>query len=398
MKVSIPTPVSINIPLPSDTQAASMDDIDTAEKILDDVGEVNSENLMVALKAQREAINTAPQVDTETAISNSLLEGINNSALELEILNGWTEGGKAMFSSIISGISDNILKDGKVEGIELEDMLQLVLLEAMVNQDKYGLTEYFKEPDVKESVEHLLESIGSASHGLHEYEWANEQTLAVAAVYVIDELFKNNPPPKGSLLDKLITEAGFNKEEKITELYKQIKDNYHKGDGWLIYDNNPVDNTKKAEKVSPLIAMMITSDILKEKPDITKDQMNKLLSQNITEIESVMKDVFKDKEGFQSVRKWIERNDQQSNSGDKWQIQPGEADKGGHGGQLDWVGNGLNIKDLENIYNNFPSRVLSDEDIKDINRIGDNVKMIMQTLKYWFQILRDERVAIARNI
>ncbi|EEN98453.1 hypothetical protein VCG_002286 [Vibrio cholerae 12129(1)] len=65
---------------------------------------------------------------------------------------------------------------------------------------------------------------------------------------------------------------------------------------------------------------------------------------------------------------------------------------------MDWIGNGLNLKDLENIYNNFPSRVLSDEDIKEINRIGDNVKMIMQTLKYWFQILRDERVAIARNI
>ncbi|WP_158161063.1 molecular chaperone [Grimontia hollisae] len=392
MKVSIPTPVSINIPLPSDTQTASMDDIDTAEKILDDVGEVNSENLMVALKAQREAINTAPQVDTETAISNSLLEGINNSALELEILNGWTEGGKAMFSSIISGISDNILKDGKVEGIELEDMLQLVLLEAMVNQDKYGLTEYFKKSDVKESVEHLLESIGSASHGLHEYEWANEQTLAVAAVYVIDELFKNNPPPKGSLLDKLITEAGFNKEEKITELYKQIKDNYHKGDGWLIYDNNQVDNTKKAEKVSPLIAMMITSDILNKKPDITKEQMNKLLSQDIKEIESVMKDVFS-AGGPDSIRAWINRDN------DKWQIQDqNHNDTGKHGGQLDWVGNGLNIKDLENIYNNFPSRVLSDEDIKDINRIGDNVKMIMQTLKYWFQILRDERVAIARNI
>ncbi|NCG69750.1 molecular chaperone, partial [Vibrio parahaemolyticus] len=28
----------------------------------------------------------------------------------------------------------------------------------------------------------------------------------------------------------------------------------------------------------------------------------------------------------------------------------------------------------------------------------DNVKMIMQTLKYWTQILRDERVAIAKNI
>ncbi|MDF2185982.1 molecular chaperone [Grimontia hollisae] len=393
MKVSIPTPVSINIPLPSDTQAASMDDIDTAEKILDDVGEVNSENLMVALKAQREAINTAPQVDTETAISNSLLEGINNSALELEILNGWTEGGKAMFSSIISGISDNILKDGKVEGIELEDMLQLVLLEAMVNQDKYGLTEYFKKPDVKESVEHLLESIGSASHGLHESPWDKEETLAQAAVYVLKVMLEQHTPPAGSLLEKLITAAGFNKKDGIVELYRQIKDKYHDKEGWLIYNNSKESGSQAATKVSPLIAMMITSDILNKKPDITKEQMNKLLSQNINEIESVMRDVFSDNVNYQSIYQWIEKTNE------KWQIQDdGHNDTGGHGGQLDWVGNGLSINDLVNIYDNFPSRVLSDEDIKDINRIGDNVKMIMQTLKYWFQILRDERVAIARNI
>lgn len=387
--------MSINIPLPSDTQAASMDDIDTAEKILDDVGEVNSENLMVALKAQREAINTAPQVDTETAISNSLLEGINNSALELEILNGWTEGGKAMFSSIISGMCDNIVKDG-VEGIELEDMLQLVLLEAMVNQDKYGLTEYFKRDDITTSVQHLLESIGSASHGLHESPWDKEETLAKAAVYVLKEMLEKHTPPEGSLLEKLITAAGFNTEDGIVKLYKQIKDNYHDKEGWLIYNNSKESGSQAATKVSPLIAMMITSDILKEKPDITKDQMNKLLSQDIKEIELVMQDVFNKKDVPNLVLGWIKHGDQQD--GDKWQIQDGTADKGGHGGQLDWVGNGLNIKDLENIYNNFPSRVLSDEDIKDINRIGDNVKMIMQTLKYWFQILRDERVAIARNI
>ncbi|WP_154124138.1 molecular chaperone [Grimontia hollisae] len=397
MKVSIPTPVSINIPLPSDTQAASMDDIDTAEKILDDVGEVNSENLMVALKAQREAINTAPQVDTETAISNSLLEGINNSALELEILNGWTEGGKAMFSSIISGMCDNILKDGKIEGIELEDMLQLVLLEAMVNQEKYGLEGFFKNTKVEDSIQHLLESVGSASHGLHESPWDKPETLAQAAVYVLKEMLEQHTPPEGSLLEKLITTSGFNTESKVIELYKQIKEKYHNGDGWLIYNKNQQNGTEAAKKISPLICLMITSDILKEKPDITKEQMNKLLSQDIKEIESVMKDVFKEKEGFDSILNWIKHGDQQP--GDKWQIQEHHHnDTGKHGGQLDWVGNGLNIKDLENIYNNFPSRVLSDEDIKDINRIGDNVKMIMQTLKYWFQILRDERVAIARNI
>ncbi|EGQ7778679.1 TPA: hypothetical protein ACHCBX_002860 [Vibrio parahaemolyticus] len=44
------------------------------------------------------------------------------------------------------------------------------------------------------------------------------------------------------------------------------------------------------------------------------------------------------------------------------------------------------------------TQALGDDEITDINRIGDTVKMIQQTLKYWIQIMRDERMAIARNI
>ncbi|EIW7864193.1 molecular chaperone [Vibrio parahaemolyticus] len=59
---------------------------------------------------------------------------------------------------------------------------------------------------------------------------------------------------------------------------------------------------------------------------------------------------------------------------------------------------GIPITDLESFFDDFPARVLSDEELKLLNRIGDNVKMIKQTLKYWTQILRDERVAVAKNI
>ncbi|HCF7797976.1 TPA: molecular chaperone, partial [Vibrio cholerae] len=64
---------------------------------------------------------------------------------------------------------------------------------------------------------------------------------------------------------------------------------------------------------------------------------------------------------------------------------------------LDFAGD-LDRNWLDKLSQNYPKRILGDEDIKEINRLGDSVKMIMQTLKYWFQIMRDERVAIARNI
>ncbi|WP_194554311.1 hypothetical protein [Vibrio anguillarum] len=44
------------------------------------------------------------------------------------------------------------------------------------------------------------------------------------------------------------------------------------------------------------------------------------------------------------------------------------------------------------------SRPLTDEELKEVNRIGDQVRMLQETLKYWLQICRDELVAIARNI
>ena len=74
-----------------------------------------------------------------------------------------------------------------------------------------------------------------------------------------------------------------------------------------------------------------------------------------------------------------------------------EVDQNGHK-VIDWNGVGLDAGYFKDMYTDFPPRELTDEDIKEINRIGDQVKMIQQTLKYWIQICRDELMAFARNI
>jgi len=53
---------------------------------------------------------------------------------------------------------------------------------------------------------------------------------------------------------------------------------------------------------------------------------------------------------------------------------------------------------LEDLYNKFTPRKLTEVDIKEINRIGDQVKMLQQAIKYWLQVCRDGKLAIARNI
>ncbi|EGQ8084524.1 molecular chaperone [Vibrio parahaemolyticus] len=363
----------------SNSVSVSTSDIDAAENELKSLAK--DSKLSVVLEKQKEAVKTVSPRNTETDISNALLGTINDAALELEILSGWTEGGKAMFTSALSAIFDNIVKNG-VSGIELEDTLQIIILEAMVNAEQYGLTDWINKSDIKPCIEHLLESTGSASHGIHEDPWKTPENIAKGAEYLLRSLLNNATISPGTLLHKVLNNSGLSTEQGINNLHAQIKNNYHSSDGWLIFNGGT-----PSDKLSPLMTMMIMSDILKQDPALSRNEMNSILNLDRAGIEAIIKKFL----GKNNTQEWIRDNN-------KWQIQTGSADEGGHGGQVDWIGNGLAIDDLKSIYSNFPSRILSDEDIKDINRIGDNVKMIMQTLKYWFQILRDERVAIARNI
>ncbi|EOV5436666.1 hypothetical protein ACOAS5_004449 [Vibrio parahaemolyticus] len=103
---------------------------------------------------------------------------------------------------------------------------------------------------------------------------------------------------------------------------------------------------------------------------------------------------------IEEVKKFLNLGDKDSSIAD-WLVAKNIGWSLDNGGQLDFnkgSTGGIPIESLENFFNGFPARVLSDEELKLLNRIGDNVKMIMQTLKYWTQILRDERVAVAKNI
>ncbi|HGS5204851.1 TPA: molecular chaperone [Vibrio cholerae] len=363
----------------SNSVSVSTSDIDSAENELNSLSE--DSNLSFVLNKQKQAIKAVSPRNAETDISNALLGSINDAALELEVISGWTEGGKAMFTSALSGMFDNIVKNG-VSGIELEDTLQIIILEAMVNAEQYGLTEWIYKSDIRPCIEHLLESTGSASHGIHEDPWKKPENIAKGAEYLLKSLLNNATISPGTLLHKVLNSSGLSTEQGINNLCSQIKNNYHTSDGWLIFNGGTPSN-----KLSPLITMMIMSDILKQEPALSKDDMNAILNLDRSGIESIISKIL----GKNNIQEWIKDNS-------KWQIQTGSADEGGHGGQVDWIGNGLDLDDLKSIYSNFPSRILSDEDIKDINRIGDNVKIIMQTLKYWLQILRDERISISRNI
>ncbi|EGQ8220053.1 molecular chaperone [Vibrio parahaemolyticus] len=371
----------------------SVKNLDKALLLLDSDPSYNADlkTLSDTVNNQRSALNLISPRNTEVDIANSLQNAIDDYAAELDSLQGWTTGGAKMFDSALKLMFESLISGG-VNGIEREDIFQVALLEVMINPDAYGLKDWVEDAHNKKEISHLLESLGSGSHGLHESDYDTPEELAERARDLAERLIDNATIPTGSFLDRLVRSLELNTDSGRQKLQDQIKDNYHNGEGWLIYEKNQVSGTTAATSISPLLRMFLLSEVLEQNSDITQEDLNVILKGSVSEIEGFLKKTFNITDTKNVLVNWLVSNS-------LWQIQEHDHnDTGGHGGQLDWTGVGLNIQDLVSLYSNFPPRVLSDEDIKEINRIGDTVKMIQQTLKYWIQIMRDERMAIARNI
>ncbi len=371
----------------------SVTNLEQALLLLDSDPSCNADlkTLSDTVNNQRSALSLMSSRNAEVDIANSLQNAIDDYAYDLDALQGWTTGGVKMFSSALKAMFESLISGG-VNGIEREDIFQLALLEVMINPDAYGLKSWVENASNKTEISHLLESLGSGSHGLHEPGYDTPEDLAKRAGYLAESLIRSATIPKGSFLDRIVNSLELNTDSGRQKLQDQIKNNYHRGEGWLIYDKAPAGGTTAATSISPLLRMFLLSEVLERNPDITQGDLNLILKGSVSEIEGFLKKTFNITDTKNVLVNWLVNNT-------LWQIQDqGHNDTGGHGGQLDWTGAGLNIQDLVNLYSNFPPRVLSDEDIKEINRIGDSVKMIQQTLKYWIQIMRDERIAVARNI
>lgn len=190
--------------------------------------------------------------------------------------------------------------------------------------------------------------------------------------------------------------------------------------GWITERNN---------HMSPLMRLTLMSYILKDKGELSTPHVNTIMYGSLKDINELYKQLFKvsgDSVESQSdtsvsapenvylyIIRWnkdstvvdgldnITRDGTLEKDNNGWQNSAANDDPNarppGVTISLDFAGE-LDFKWLKDLSQNYPQRILGDEDIKEINRLGDSAKMIMQTLKYWFQIMRDERAAIARNI
>ncbi|WP_029826045.1 hypothetical protein [Vibrio parahaemolyticus] len=313
---------------------------------------------------QQNALSLMSSRNAEADIANSLNGAIDQYAKELELIQGWTNGGKDMFNAANRVMFNTIVSSGSVSGIKLEDIFQIAIIDFMANHSNIDST-------VSDAMRHFLESTGTGSHGVHE-GWNG--TKFSQNTDLVWDYMKSNASPT-SLTREILNylESNSGGKQALKDQYSTAFDN---SEGYAFNSGFNKDNG-----LSPMLRLTLMSNYLKENPDIKQAEMEIFLTGSFGEIESFVQDTMKE-----SLEDLLAKDSQ-------WRVVNMNGKK-----VIDYYGVGLNSSFFVGLYQKFPPRVLSDEDTTNINRIGDTVKMIQQTLKYWIQIMRDERMAIARNI
>lgn len=406
----------------------------------------------------RKAAEEVATTNKEQEIADSLINAIDDHTIQLEAISNWTDGGINAFKGALEMIAQNMMsnKPSGEYSTYFEDLFQLVMMDVLVNSHEYGLN----DSDFLQLLSWSLEYSGTGQHNSWVETLPDPSNIEGAGtpggsknnnfVKIVDTVWgriqkqiEAGKIPNNSLAARVmvfICENGNSKDTHSGSIDKNgitphlpsgIYNNLYTGKngnavsspegfydpnsgGWITTQNN---------NMSPLMRLTLMSCILKDKSELSTSQVNTIMYGSLNDINNLYMELFNvtnsttkasEKLPAENVYLYIIR----SNEGDT--IRPPECtdpnlEHDSNGWQncaynnnsanrpqgvsisLDFAGE-LNFDWLNNLANNYPKRVLGDEDIKEINRLGDSAKMIMQTLKYWFQIMRDERVAIARNI
>ncbi|EJG0949079.1 hypothetical protein C4G92_RS05850 [Vibrio parahaemolyticus O1:K58] len=319
--------------------------------------------LTETLSHQRNALSLMSSRNAEADIANSLNEAIDQYTKELELVQGWTNGGKDMFNAANRVMFNTIVSSGNVSGFKLEDIFQIVIIDFMANNSNIP-------NDVFSAMQHFLESTGTGSHGVHENWTGSVFSQNVGKVWDYMKSNASTTSLSHEILSYLDSVGG------KSALQTQYSNAFDNSEGYAFESG-----FNKGNGLSPMLRLTLMSNYLKTNPDIKQEEMEIFLKGSFAQMETFVQDTVK-----QSMIDLLSTDSQ-------WRIVDMNGKK-----VIDYLGVGLDSSFFVGLYQNFPPRVLSDEDTTNINRIGDTVKMIQQTLKYWIQIMRDERMAVARNI
>lgn len=310
----------------------------------------------------------------------------------------WVEGGKGGFYVALDKIANNLFNQPSPS---YEDLFQVALIDVLINSTDYGLE---NDTEFMQYLSWCIEYIGTGQHNT----WIDDLPAPPNIVENVTNQGINN-----GHLKKLAENVWSNIYQKITSgdiptsslAYRAMakisggntvsselpntlgskldKNNYFNANsgGWITTNNN---------NMSPMMRLMLLTQALGN-DDLSKAELETILTGTLQEVNNLTQSKF-NKHPYEYILEQDKKWQNSDHTGAQGATKPSGVTI-----TLDYAGK-LNQTYLTSLYQNHPSRVLGDDEITDINRIGDTVKMIQQTLKYWIQIMRDERMAVARNI
>ncbi|EGQ9189315.1 hypothetical protein F7J78_16160 [Vibrio cholerae] len=311
------------------------------------------------------------------AIAALLAQGIEEYGDQLADIQAWTNGGAAMFDAAMSEMFDSLVASGSTNGYTLEDLFQLAVMDFMSH-------EYSSTSSMDSIMAHFLESTGSGSHAYHEGWDGNKFANECGALF--DHMLRN--APNGSLCHDILTYMDSQCGGK-NALSNQFRNNYDNAGGFVCDS----DTYPSGSGLSPMLRFAMMSGYLAANPNVDQATIKKFLTMPIEDLNSLIIDTT----DYSSAMDFLFDNDGYPGSDHAGPLGWRPVDQRGHS-VLDWNGIGLSLPYFEKLYANFPARELTKEELKEVNRIGDQIQMLQETLKYWLSIMRDERLAVARNI
>ncbi|WP_341664397.1 hypothetical protein [Vibrio sp.] len=335
-------------------------------------GPADSEVLATVAAHQKQVVQSMVSSNPEDAIVLALAASIEAYSAQLEAIEQQTKGLGA-FEDAMKVMWEDISQTSPLTGYALEDAFQLVLMDVLIHADDYNLT-----PSEQKTLQRFMECGGSGMHGSHEGydqdEFVRDLTGLFNTIY--------DQAPEGSLAHT-ITQSMKNESGCPEALVKQFEDNWGNAVEWNNNWNNGVG------EVSPVMRMALLSSVLADESiELTTEEYNMFLTGSLSDIDAFMTEKY----GKNTIT-YIDENLDMWN----YHYDPSEDTGNGYGMNF-WSSEGVTVDYFAELSKNLPARPLTDEELKEINRIGDQVKMLQQTLKYWLQICRDEQMAIARNL
>lgn len=259
------------------------------------------------MQQQKAALkSTVPNLrSTESNISDSLLAAIDQSAVELELIGMWADGGRSGFEAALEFIGQPLLGLTNPQGSQLEDIFQLAMLDLLINAKEYGVD---TDAEFMQKLSFCLEYIGTGQHnscvealppadnmtsqptggisGNHLLNMAKDVWLKMA------ELVSNGTASQESLLyramskltsapisintqfpsslEALLRTSASNSTSLVSSGYFDPTQG-----GWITTTNN---------NMSPLIRLVFLSNMLKDNPEMSKATLETILKGSLKDI------------------------------------------------------------------------------------------------------------------